>query len=144
MNRLSRSQVLALALLSLTATSGWAASTAAVADRAPSVVSAVQPVRPRPVMNFGTSGVVEVAFTISADGRVDHVKIHRSTDPLLEAPVLAAIKQWKFTPAVKNGEVVAVQARQSFTFEDPYVNPTSTRDLPAKKPAPQTMIATAK
>jgi hypothetical protein len=58
--------------------------------------------------------------------------------------VLAAIKQWKFTPAVKNGEMVAVQARQSFTFEDPYVNPTSTRDLPAKKPAPQTMIATAK
>lgn len=144
MNRLSRSHLLTLALLSLIATSGWAASATTVADRAPTVVSTVQPVRPRQVLNFGTSGTVEVAFTITADGRVDQVTVHRSNDTLLEAPVLAAIKQWKFKPAVKNGEVVAVRARQLFTFEDPNVSPHSSQDLPAAQPQPKTMIATAK
>ncbi len=143
MNHLSRSQLLALALLSLTATSGWAESTS-MADRAPTVISTVQPVRPRPVLNFGASGTIEVAFTITADGRVDQVTVHRSNDTLLEAPVLAAIKQWKFKPAVKNGEAVAVRARQLFTFEDSNVTPQSRRDLPATQPQPKTMIATAK
>jgi TonB family protein len=63
-------------------------------------------------------------------GTVDQVKIHRSNDPLLEAPVLAAIKQWRFNPAVKNRQAVAVRTRQSFTFDDPNTTPAPRRDLP--------------
>lgn len=118
MSRLSRSHVLALLVFSA-AGSATRAEPAPIADRAPVVISSVQPVRPQPLMNFGASGTVEVTFTITAHGTVEHATIHRSNDPLQEAPALAAIKQGKFTPAVKNGRAVAARARQLFTFEAP-------------------------
>ena len=58
------------ALLSVSTTPAQAES-APAANRAPTVVNAVEPVRPRPLMNFGASGTVEVTFTISAKGTVE-------------------------------------------------------------------------
>ena len=52
------------------------------------------------MFNFGTTGKVEVIFTITAVGDVTDVKVHNSNDPLLEKPAIDAIKQWKFAPAV--------------------------------------------
>jgi protein TonB len=143
MHRSSRSHVLALVLFAAAVPSVRAES-APAANRAPTVVTAVEPVRPRPLMNFGASGTVEVSFTITAHGTVENATIHRSNDPVLEGPVLNAIKQWKFKPAVKNGQVVAVRARQSFNFEDPHATPHTPRDLPSTPAQPKNMVATAK
>jgi TonB family protein len=141
MNHLLRSSVLAVALLSLGATSLLAESPDTSSDRGPKVISVTQPIRPRPMFNFGLTGKVGVTFTITAAGDVTDVKIHHSNDALLDKPVIDAIKQWKFSPAVKNGQAVAVMARQTFVFDSPDATTSLPRDLPAAQPAPKTLFA---
>lgn len=141
MNRSSRS--LLVALLALGTSSLFAGSPATAFDQGPKVISAVQPARPHQVFQFGTVGNVDVTFTITAEGAVADVKILHSTDALLDESALNAIKQWKFTPAMKHGQPVAVQARQTFKFESQYVTPGQ-MEAPEVKSAPKAMIATAK
>jgi TonB family protein len=144
MNALPRSRILPFALLLLGCTPAFAAGSATPSDQSPRAISTVQPVRPRPLFYVGTSGVVEIKFTITAEGTVANASIYRSTDVLLEDAALDAIKQWKFSPAVKNGQPVAVRALQSFTFEAPYAKPAPEIAPPAAKPAPKTQIAAGK
>lgn len=144
MKALSRSRIPSLALLLLGATSILAGAPAATSDQPPRALATVQPIRPRPVFNVGASGVVEVKFTITADGTVADASVHRSTDVLLETAALDAIRKWKFSPAIKNGQPVAVRAMQSFTFDSQYAQRGPDEGKPAAKPAPKPAIAAAK
>ena len=47
---------------------------------------------------------------IREDGSVDSVQIVRSLDPVLDKSAMAAFAEWKFTPAHRNGNPVAVEA----------------------------------
>ena len=64
----------------------------------------------------GTEGNVVVSFVISDEGEVWNAAVVSSTNSRLEPAALAAIKQWTFTPAVKNGHVTAIRATQEFEF----------------------------
>lgn len=55
------------------------------------------------------TGCVMLAIAISASGTVDMVKVVQPLEPGLDQKAVEAVQQWKFTPATKDGEPVAVQ-----------------------------------
>lgn len=80
------------------------ASAAPVKFEAPVPTSIVQPTD-LPSSFMGK--VVEVALTVGADGQAQDVKVLRATDKYLRRSLTAAVSQWKFTPARKNGVPVS-------------------------------------
>jgi TonB family protein len=63
-------------------------------------------------------GRVTVAFVINADGNVDHVKIQKGVDPLLDAEaerVIKAMPAW--TPGKHKGSAVAVRFLLPIVFQ---------------------------
>ena len=60
---------------------------------------------------------VNILFTVDESGRVENPIVQSSSDPLFEAPVLAAIKQWKFEPGKRNGKPVRFRMRQPMAFK---------------------------
>jgi len=55
-------------------------------------------------------GEVILFGIIREDGSVDSVQLVRSLDPVLDKNAMAAFAEWKFTPAHRNGNPVAVEA----------------------------------
>lgn len=83
----------------------------------PAVLSQVAPEYPAALRRTGGRGEVVVAFTVEIDGRVTEPEVLRSTHPAFEPAALAAIRQWRFKPAHKDGVVVAARVVQTLVFE---------------------------
>ena len=62
------------------------------------------------------SGQVVVAVALNAKGMVDDVKIVSSSNPVFAQSSVAAVKQWAFNPAMKDGSPVAVQFEVETNF----------------------------
>jgi len=62
------------------------------------------------------NGTVILAIAINASGTVDDVKVLQSVEPGLDQNAVYAVKQWKFTPATKDGKPVGVQIPVSVGF----------------------------
>lgn len=60
---------------------------------------------------------VVVIFTVDQQGRVESPVVQSASDPAFEAPVMAAIKQWKFEPGKRGGKPVRFRMRQPFSFQ---------------------------
>ena len=54
--------------------------------------------------------VVIVYGIVNKEGKIEHMSIQESPDPLLNQPVLDALSKWVFLPGLLNGVPVAVQA----------------------------------
>ena len=63
-------------------------------------------------------GFALAEFTINPDGRVNHVRILKATTYNFGEEAGYTVRDWKFTPATKNGQPVAVRARLPFTFQE--------------------------
>jgi TonB family protein len=63
------------------------------------------------------NGTVFLALAINSGGTVDAVKVVRSVEPGLDQNAMDAVKQWKFTPATKDGKPVAVQIDVTVEFK---------------------------
>ena len=61
------------------------------------------------------SGVVILQATVDEEGNVRDIKILRG-HPLLNDAVVAAVRQWKYTPTLLNGEPVPVQGTVTVIF----------------------------
>ena len=57
-----------------------------------------------------------LALAINAGGTVDMVKVVQPLEPGLDQKGIDAVRQWKFIPATKSGQPVAVQIPVSITF----------------------------
>jgi TonB family protein len=62
-------------------------------------------------------GEVVLFGIIREDGSVDSVQVVRSLDPVLDKNSMEAFAQWKFTPAHRNGNPVAVEAVVHIPFK---------------------------
>lgn len=61
-------------------------------------------------------GEVQIALTVDPRGFVSEATVaHASHEGLGEA-ALAAVRQWRFKPVVKDGQPIAIRARQPFVF----------------------------
>jgi protein TonB len=54
---------------------------------------------------------------VDETGKVVDPVVHASTDPVFEAPALAAVKQWRFEPCKRNGQAVRTRMRLPITFK---------------------------
>lgn len=75
---------------------------------------------PQASKDNGIEGVVNVVFTVKADGSIGNIKIKRMVDPDLEGEAIRLVKQMpKWTPASDNGTPVEsiVETAISFTLK---------------------------
>ena len=80
----------------------------------PRPVYQVQPKIPATLRN--ANGRVEVEFTVDVQGRVQNPRITSSFSPLMNEPVIAAIKQWRFEPGQRGGKRVPTKTKMPFKF----------------------------
>jgi iron complex outermembrane receptor protein len=67
----------------------------------------------------GSDVVVPMLLTVSAEGAVRDCSIDVSLGPALDAAALEAARQWRFEPAVVEGNAVAARARIAVRFRGP-------------------------
>jgi TonB family protein len=82
----------------------------------PMATRKVDPAYPIQLMRENVAGTVILYAVIHADGSVGDVRVLRGVDDRLDRFASAAISQWKFDPATKNGTPVDVEA----TFQIPF------------------------
>jgi protein TonB len=82
---------------------------------APRKIHDVMPLYPALARAAGASGVVILEATIDARGDVVAAKVLRSV-PMLDQAAVDAVRQWKYTPARLNGEIVAVLITVTVNF----------------------------
>jgi protein TonB len=75
--------------------------------KAPVKIVHVAPVYPSIAQSARVQGVVILEAVLDAKGRVDSVRVLRSI-PLLDQAAVDAVQQWRFTPALLNGQAVPV------------------------------------
>jgi len=61
-------------------------------------------------------GRVHLIFIVDERGAVESPIVQDSTDPVFDAPALAAVKQWRFEPGKRDGQPVRFRMRVPITF----------------------------
>jgi len=86
---------------------------------APDPVRKVDPKYPQDLVQEHVEGEVILYGVIREDGSVDSIQLVRGLDQQLDANAIAAFGQWKFRPATKDGQPVAVEAIVHIPFHGP-------------------------
>jgi protein TonB len=84
--------------------------------RPPRKVTDVAPVYPPLARAAGVQGLVILEAVIGEDGGVRDVRVLRSA-PLLDEAAMEAVRQWRFTPTLLNGEPVPVVMTITVAFK---------------------------
>jgi protein TonB len=83
--------------------------------QAPRKIHHVAPEYPAIARSARVSGMVILETTIAEDGSVQDVRVLRSI-PLLDAAAIDAVRQWRFTPTLLNGQPVRVLMTVTVSF----------------------------
>lgn len=87
-------------------------------DQPPRPLAQPEPVYPATARMRNIEGFVLAAFTVAADGTVRDIEVIASEPGAVFVPAaLAAIRRWRFSPGIIDGEPVAVRAQQQLTFQ---------------------------
>ncbi|HYM81272.1 MAG TPA: energy transducer TonB, partial [Candidatus Limnocylindria bacterium] len=104
-------------------------------DELPEAVRKVPPNYPQLAREAGVDGTVQVQALIGADGHVKDTRVVKSI-PMLDVAAVAAVMQWTFKPARKDGAPVAVWVAVPVRFSldpethDGQIPPPVPRDSP--------------
>jgi TonB family protein len=84
----------------------------------PKVISEVKPSYTEQAMRARITGEVLLECVVKVDGTVGEVKVARSLDATygLDASAVEAVRQWRFSPAAKNGIAVPAVVQISLSF----------------------------
>jgi TonB family protein len=84
----------------------------------PKILKKVNPVYPKEAAREGIEGLVVIEATTDEQGDVVAAKVipTKNPQPLLEAAALAAVRQWKYEPFLKDGKAVAVTFTVTMNF----------------------------
>ena len=83
----------------------------------PTKVFNVAPIYPASMQAAGLEGVVKLDVLIATDGTVASVRVAESqVHPAFAEAASQAVKQWKFTPTLLNGQPVEVEMTASISF----------------------------
>jgi len=86
---------------------------------APVATQKVDPAYPASLMRAHVEGTVTLYAVIHSDGSVGDVRVLRGVNERLDENARAALTQWRFRPATKNGEAVALEAVVIIPFSAP-------------------------
>lgn len=79
------------------------------ANLAANLLSSPKPVFPNSSRRKKESGVVTVRVVVGEDGRVDDISLHRSSGfPDLDQAVVAAVRNWRWSPTLRDGRPVRI------------------------------------
>lgn len=103
---------------SLTAASAIKDEAFDVADlqKRPEPVSQVAPAYPAELRKAKVEGVVTLVFVLDETGRVEEPRVENSSRPEFEKPALDAIRKWRFSPGMKDGQAVRTYIRVPMRF----------------------------
>jgi TonB family protein len=82
----------------------------------PKVVHQVSP--EHPAEGFRIAGAVLIGLVVSSQGAPKDVRVLRSLDKAVDQNAVDAVKQWRFEPAKKEGQPVAVRLSIEIRFHD--------------------------
>ena len=77
---------------------------------APDAIQKSDPGYPIELMRANVQGTVTLYAVIHSDGSVGDIRVLSSPDERLEPFATSALKRWKFRPAIKDGQPVALEA----------------------------------
>jgi protein TonB len=83
--------------------------------REPQKTVHVAPVYPQIAISAGVQGIVILEAVIDERGTVDKVRVLRS-HPLLERAAIEAVRQWRYSPPLLNGQPVSVYLTITVNF----------------------------
>ena len=83
---------------------------------APKVLHKIEPAYTKQAKDAKIEGTVVLNVEVHPDGRAHNMRVERSLDPGLDQQALESVEQWRFSPAKKNGEPVAVAATIEINF----------------------------
>lgn len=72
--------------------------------QAPTLVHRIEPYYPPVAVDAHLQGIVILEAIVDRDGTVAEVKVLRSAGALLDREALLAVKQWRYSPLVLNGQ----------------------------------------
>ena len=97
------------ALAGLLVTALLLAGCAGTQNRPMQLVSGSGPSYPAAAKADGIEGAVVVRYGVAVDGRVVNARVESATpEGIFEEAALAAVRSWRYNPALKDGEPVAV------------------------------------
>ncbi|MFL6617636.1 MAG: TonB family protein [Povalibacter sp.] len=77
----------------------------------------VNPQYPEAARKKGIEGWVELAFTVSLSGSVDDIEVRNSSPAeVFDEAAKRAVRQWRFEPVVRNGQIVQQRAMVRLRF----------------------------
>jgi len=104
-----KTKILSLLVLVITLGMTQVSLLAADGTEPPVPVRTVAPKFPDEMRRIGTSGLVTVSCLIDEKGNVTEPKIVKATNDAFAEPAIEALKKWKFKPAKKDGEAIAIR-----------------------------------
>lgn len=97
---------LLVGLVSLALLGGCAASQ----NRPMQLISGSGPIYPAQAKAEGTEGSVVVRYGVSLDGRVVDARVESARpEGIFEEAALTAVRSWRYNPALKDGQAIAVE-----------------------------------
>ena len=92
------------------------AFTLAELDQKPRAIVQPPPVYPYELRQRKVEGSVRLLFVVDASGRVVDPRVETASRPEFEKAALDAVRQWRFEPAVRNGQKVSCRMRIPLRF----------------------------
>lgn len=87
-------------------------------DKMPQPVATAQPMYPYRAKRMGIEGMVRIRFLVNTSGRVDLVKVLESKPAgEFDLAVQKTAKNWKFKPAMKDGQAVETWVETNIQFK---------------------------
>ncbi len=85
--------------------------------RPPTIVSKIEPVYTDDARDAKIQGSVLLSLVIDRSGVPNEIEVARSLDSGLDQNAVHAVQQWRFHPATKDGQAVAVRAHIEVNFK---------------------------
>ena len=82
----------------------------------PRLTRQVEPDHPK--QGFRVTGTVLIGLIVNSKGEPDDIKVLKSLDKEIDQSAVDAVKQWRFSPAMKDGKAVAVRISVEIRFHD--------------------------
>ncbi|NLD98700.1 MAG: TonB-dependent receptor [Fibrobacter sp.] len=85
-------------------------------EKEPQLISFIKAKIPQEYIRKGITGTVNLDLLVDSTGAVDSLYITKGIDPVIDSAVAAAVRQFTFSPAVSDGQPVAVILSYEYTI----------------------------
>ena len=85
--------------------------------KAPRAIYSPDPDYPKQARKGHRAGPIDIWLIVGSDGQPHDVKVHLGISPEIDQVAVEAVERWKFKPATRDGNPVAVRLNVHFDFQ---------------------------